>query len=134
MKKIFAFLMAAALIFLFGACGAKREAQAPAAPAESVTNIETAPAASDSSTNVTVAAPAEEEGLNEEALEAAQACIGESVEMLFATIGEPDSSEYGSSCLVEGAEDGVLYYTDYGFYVYSLKTADGETVQDVQEL
>lgn len=143
MKKLLALLLAVVMILCLCACGAKEEAPedvAPPveeeAPASETDLPETAPAA-DSSSDVVVAPVAEDEdsGINEEMFATAEECIGLNVADLFAAIGEPDSTEYSSSCLVEDAEDGVLYYNDYGFYVYSLKEADGtETVQDVLEL
>jgi hypothetical protein len=60
----------------------------------------------------------------------AQSCIGKSVDELIALIGEPESYDYAQSCLVEGGEDGNWYYD--GFTVYTLKTADGETVEYVE--
>ena len=48
---------------------------------------------------------------------------------LQAEIGEPVSSSYVSSCLIPGGEDGELHYD--GFTVYTVKSGDSETVQDV---
>ena len=48
---------------------------------------------------------------------------------LQAEIGEPVSSNYVSSCLIPGGEDGELHYD--GFTVYTVKSGDSETVQDV---
>ena len=48
---------------------------------------------------------------------------------LQAELGEPLSSTYVSSCLIPGGEDGELHYD--GFTVYTVKSADSETVQDV---
>ena len=64
------------------------------------------------------------------AFELAESCIGKSVDELVALIGEPDSTDYAPSCLIEGAEDGNWYYD--GFTVYTLRTADGETVEYVE--
>lgn len=64
------------------------------------------------------------------AFELAESCIGKSVDELVALIGEPDSADYAPSCLVEGAEDGNWYYD--GFTVYTLRTAEGETVEYVE--
>lgn len=145
MKKLLALLLAVMMTLCLCACGGDTAEEAPEevappveeeAPASDTDIPETAPAA-DSSSDVVVAPAADEEdsGINEEMFATAEECIGLNVADLFAAIGEPDSTEYSSSCLVEDAEDGVLYYNDYGFYVYSLKEADGtETVQDVLEL
>jgi len=59
---------------------------------------------------------------------AAQGLIGRPVSELYAAIGQPISSDYAPSCLVEG-EDGELLYD--GFTVYTTRTADSETVYDV---
>lgn len=65
----------------------------------------------------------------EEQLEAAKECIGSDVSALYEAIGEPDDSNYASSCIGEG-EDGELYYN--GFHVYTYRAPDGaENVQDV---
>lgn len=68
----------------------------------------------------------------EERLEAAQGLIGEDVSKLYDAIGEPDDSNYASSCIGDG-EDGELYYD--GFNVYTYRAPDGaESVQDVLPL
>lgn len=59
----------------------------------------------------------------------AQSLIGRPVSELYAAIGKPNSSDYAPSCLVEGAEDGELFYD--GFTVYTEKGADYENVYDV---
>lgn len=61
--------------------------------------------------------------------EVAQDYIDRPLEDLLAVLGEPSASEYASSCLVQGAEDGMHQYD--GFYVYTLKDGDMETVKDV---
>lgn len=144
MKRIIALLMALVMILCLCACGAKEEPAAPAAsesntqpaaPAASESDAQPAAPAADSASNVVVAPAAEEESVNGEMFALAEECISLPVSDLFAAIGEPDSTEYSSSCLVEDAEDGVLYYNDYGFYVFSLREADGtETVQAILEL
>ena len=53
------------------------------------------------------------------------------LEDLIAVFGEPLSSAYGSSCLVEGAEDGNLQFD--GFWVSTLRDGDTETVNGVFE-
>ena len=78
----------------------------------------------------------EEPGPDEEDLvldgvlyDAALAYVGASVEELYDAIGEPESSQYASSCEQDNADDGMLFYD--GFYVWTLRTADGETVRAV---
>lgn len=63
--------------------------------------------------------------------EIAQEYIDRPLEELIAAIGEPLSSVYGPSCLVQGAQDGQLQYD--GFWIYSLKDGEMETVKDVLE-
>ena len=48
---------------------------------------------------------------------------------LFAAIGEPESSQYASSCEVDGGEDGMQFYD--GFYVWTLRTDEEELVRAV---
>lgn len=64
-----------------------------------------------------------------EAAAAARQLIGADVSRLYAAIGMPGGSDYAPSCLVDG-DDGELYYD--GFTVYTQRTADGETVYDVE--
>ena len=61
--------------------------------------------------------------------ELAKSYIEKPLSELQAEIGEPVSSTYVSSCLVPGGQDGELHYD--GFTVYTLKSGDSETVQDV---
>lgn len=60
---------------------------------------------------------------------AAEGLIGHPVSELYAAIGQPISSSYAPSCLDLEADDGELIYD--GFVVYTLKTADAETVDSV---
>ena len=60
----------------------------------------------------------------------AESCIDKDISELYALIGEPESSDYAPSCLVEGGEDGMLYYD--GFVVYTTREADVETVYYVE--
>ena len=70
-----------------------------------------------------------------EAFAAAEACVGLSVEELYAAVGEPTGdASYAASCLEENAEDGMLFYDELGFYVWTLRNADGETVHAVYPL
>ena len=87
--------------------------QATQAPAtEAPAQPETAPAAAD-----------ETAALVEKIL----AMEGQPVEDLYDLVGEPNSSDYTSSCLVTGGKDGQLEYD--GFTVYTLVQPDGtETI------
>ncbi len=103
MKRIWITLAAAALLLTLAACGGKSADETAAA-----------------------ATP-------EEKLAAAQALAEDnaSVDELYEAIGEPENSNYVSSCLGDG-EDGQLQYE--GFTVYTYRDPDGaEAVQDVLE-
>lgn len=64
--------------------------------------------------------------------ELAESCIDQSVEELYALIGEPESSDYAPSCLnPDVGEDGNLYYD--GFIVYTYREGEVETVSYVEE-
>ena len=63
--------------------------------------------------------------------EIAQEYIDRPLEELIDAIGEPLSSAYGPSCLIQGAQDGQLQYD--GFWIYSVKDDEMETVKDVLE-
>ena len=102
MKKWTAFLMTVILIGGLAACGADRSAAEPTAGSTAADGT---------------------------AYEAAKACIGEPVTALYAAVGQPESSTYGTSCLVMGAQDGTLTYQ--GFTVWTIRTENSETVQDV---
>ena len=65
-----------------------------------------------------------------EAQATAESLIGEDVQTLIDAIGEPESTAYQDSCAVADAQDG--FWTYDGFTVVTLKTAEGETVQDIQ--
>jgi len=110
MKKWIAFLMAIVMIDALAACGTSISAAGPTAIS-------------------TAEATAESGGVDETAYEAAKACIGEPVAALYAAVGQPESSTYGTSCLVMGAQDGTLTYQ--GFTVWTIRTENSETVQDV---
>ena len=66
---------------------------------------------------------------SEALFELAKSFVDKPLSELQAEIGEPVSSSYVSSCLVPGGEDGELHYD--GFTVYTVKSGDSETVQDV---
>lgn len=129
MKKIVVMLLAVLMLLRLCACGGKEE------PAEEV-NISAQPKVEDvvaaPATEAATEAPAEE--LPEETAAAdlkalAESCIDKDISELYALIGEPASSEYAPSCLVEG-EDGALYYD--GFVVYTTREGDVETVYYVE--
>ena len=120
----------------------------PAAPAETETPAPEASPAPSTDTSVTAEEPepsAQPEaklpdaGLvqdtavtpspSEALFELAKSYVDKPLSELQAEIGEPVTSSYVSSCLVPGGEDGELHYD--GFTVYTVKSGDSETVQDV---
>ena len=66
---------------------------------------------------------------SETLFELAKSFVDKPLSELQAEIGAPVSSSYVSSCLIPGGEDGELHYD--GFTVYTVKSGDSETVQDV---
>ena len=152
MKKNF-WLAALCLIcaLLLIGCGSSAPAATPAptgtaAPAESAAPAETeAPAAETPESDAEPEPSTEPEaklpdaGLvqdtavtpspSEALFELAKSYVDKPLSELQAEIGEPVSSSYVSSCLVPGGEDGELHYD--GFTVYTVKSGDSETVQDV---
>ena len=132
MKKILVMLLFCLLLGLC-ACGGE-------APAEENTQIEAQPKVEATAPIEETTAEVEETTAQEETAAAAdpaadkkalaESCIDKDISELYALIGEPESSDYAPSCLVEGGEDGMLYYD--GFVVYTTRDADGETVYYVE--
>ena len=91
---------------------------APAAAAASATDTSSAalPAASSTDTNA------------QSTYSTARNYIGRSTRDMFAAIGQPGSSTY-SSTDDAGSQEGMLFYD--GFYVWTTRTNNDETVQDV---
>jgi len=106
------------LMLLLSACGGSAE---PTTPTAAPTEATQAPEVTDAPTD-----PTENEAVDLKEL--AKSCIGKFVEELYELIGEPESSDYATSCLGEG-EDGNLYYD--GFTVYTYREGDEETVRVV---
>jgi hypothetical protein len=98
-----------------------------AATPTTTTPVTTSPANTETTAASANTSPTKTEA---DAFALAESCIGKSVEDLYALIGQPQSADYAPSCLVEGAEDGNLYYE--GFTVYTLRTEDGESVEYVE--
>lgn len=129
MKKCIALLLTALLLAGLCACGGHDEAAAPTAePTED-------PALAASQSDAALAAQNTPPASGTDAVPSgdmarAMEYVGQPVEELYAALGQPaEEPVYGPSCLTEGAEDGILTYP--GFYVWTVRTADGETVQDV---
>lgn len=137
MKKIIALLLVLGLMMSFAACGAKTETnedpvlsepiEPTAVPVEEIMLASETNAAS--LAEAVPPASATNTSLDQEAYDKAQELVGASVEDLYEAIGEPTDTQYASSCLEENAEDGMLFYN--GFYVWSLRTTDEETVHAV---
>lgn len=130
MKKMIVIVMS--VVLLLGLCACGQEAPAPTEPVisaqpkvEETAPVEaTVPATEEATEAATEAAMSTED---RKAL--AESCIDKDVSELYALIGEPESSEYAPSCMVEG-EDGALYYD--GFVVYTTRVGDVETVYYVE--
>jgi len=133
MKKLIVMLLAVLMLLALCACGGE-------APAEENVQIEAQPKVEATAPIEETTAEVEETTAQEETAAAAdpaadkkalaESCIDKDISELYALIGEPESSDYAPSCLVEGGEDGMLYYD--GFVVYTTRDADGETVYYVE--
>ena len=129
MKKMIVMLLA--FVLLLGLCACGKEEPAPTEPVinvqpkvEATVAVEETAAPTEAPTEAaTEAAPAADQKT------LAESCIEKDISELYALIGEPASSEYAPSCLVEG-EDGALYYD--GFVVYTTREGDVETVYYVE--
>ena len=138
-RKLIPAILLGCILFLFAACGAPQAAPAPETAPPAVSEATPAPAASaepglvstlPGSAQPTPAEPEATEApvLDEAGMNAALACIGQDVSVLYDAIGEPSDSSYASSCLGPG-EDGELYYE--GFYVATYREGEKEIVRDV---
>ena len=137
MKRLMIAALALSMSVCLCACGSSQTSSAEEANSQPLSPVmDTAPASDSSAADTAALPPASEtDAQPEETAPAngryteAQEYIGRSAAELIAALGEPQSSEYASSCDVENAEDGMLQYD--GFYVWTLKTADDELVRDV---
>ena len=138
MKKIVLILLAAVMLLSLCACGADipegdANLQITAKPkTEETTADTTVPEETTVDTTAPETTEAEKENTtttesNKKAL--AESCVGKNVSELYALIGQPSSSDYAPSCLVDG-EDGMLYYD--GFVVYTTRENGVETVYYVE--
>ena len=130
MKKIVVMLLA--FVLLLGLCACGKEEPAPTEPPMNVQpKEEAAPVALEAvvetQASAEVAPETEAPAADKKAL--AESCIDKDISELYALIGEPESSDYAPSCLVDG-EDGSLYYD--GFVVYTTREGDVETVYYVE--
>ena len=125
MKKIIvALMLVMSLMVLCAGCGSS-EAPASETAAVSATMAPVEEAAPEEAAQPEEeAVQTEEEPVSgEDAKELAMGMTGSPVEELFAAVGEPNSTEYTTSCLIPTGEDGLLYYD--GFTVSTIKYPDG---------
>lgn len=137
MKKLIALLLAACMILSLCACTGNEDLGQSEPPSENP------PAQQENQDPVT---PEKTEDPSENGntqgedpvppeltpFELAQSCIDQSVEELYALIGEPESVDYAPSCLnPDEGQDGNLYYD--GFIVYTYREGEVETVSYVEE-
>ena len=118
---------------------APAETEAPAPEASPVPSAEASEAGTEPEPSAEPTAKLPDAGLvqdtavtpspSEALFELAKSYVDKPLSELQAEIGEPVSSSYVSSCLIPGGEDGELHYD--GFTVYTVKSSDSETVQDV---
>ena len=144
MKKTLIFIVCAVLALCLAGCGESApeptptldpalETLAPVVP--TVEEIMEASASEAESIAKEEPASSTDAELDEEAFAAAEACVGRSLEELYAAVGEPTGdASYAASCKEENAEDGMLFYDELGFYVWTVRNADGETVHAVYPL
>lgn len=129
MKKLIVMLLAFAMLLSLCACG-KEEPAPTEAPIKAEPKVEATVAVVETPTEApTEAVAAETAAPAEDQKALAESCIDKDISELYALIGEPESSDYAPSCLVEG-EDGMLYYD--GFVVYTTREGDVETVYHVE--
>ena len=133
MKKVWSIVLILVLVMgALGCSGQNETSQESSAATESS-------AVTDSVAEESVAeeSVAEESVAEESAGEAqsedkttAESFVGKDAQELIDAIGEPESTAYQDSCAVANAQDG--FWTYDGFTVVTLKTAEGETVQEVR--
>lgn len=121
MKKII--LLMLALVLVVSLCACKQNPN-PTSPS----NPDTKPSDSQPSDPTQAAMTAEE------AVALIQTMVGQDVSKVYEKFGQPNSSEYAPSCLNPGenGEDGMLIYD--GFVVYTYRTEDAESIQDVEAI
>lgn len=125
-KTISIIILLLALALALAGCSRN---QAPAATPVPTAEGGAAPASA-TDTSSAMLPPASSTDTNaQSAFTTAQGYIGRSVQDLYAAVGQPAETAYGHSEQYEDAEEGMLFYD--GFYVWTLRTAAGETVQEV---
>ena len=134
-KTLIVFLCAVLALCLTGCGGEAAPEPTPEvtletlAPVQTVEEVMEASAADAEAIADEMPASASDVQLDEETF------AGLSVEELYEAVGKPTGDvSYASSCLEENAEDGMLFFDEFGFYVWTVKNADGETVHAVYPL
>ena len=151
MRKTLICVLCALLALSATACGAGAAPAATPVP-EPMTPVESAEPAEAASPDETESLPAEADDASQSdaeeapasatdavmdaaAMAAAEACVGQPVEALYNAVGEPDGgAQYAASCLEENAEDGMLFYDELSFYVWTVKDETEEIVHAVYPL
>lgn len=130
MRKTLALLLTVLLLAGLCACGGGDEPQAEATPTPAPTVDPASQANADSVKATPPASATDAEPAPGGNYDIAMQYLGRPVAELYAALGEPlEEPTYGPSCLTEGAEDGILTYD--GFYVWTVRTATDELIQDV---
>lgn len=133
MKKLIVMLLSVLMLLGLCACGSEapeaEDIQIDAQPkVEETIAVEETVAIATAATEESAEVVAERKIQERKAL--AESCIDKDVNYLYELIGKPESSDYAPSCLVQGGEDGMLYYD--GFVVYTTREGDVETVYYVE--
>lgn len=132
MKKLIAITLCALLALSLAACGGadKKEPAPTEAPAVSTPAPTEVPAVTEvpAAPSEAPAAPADDVA---ETVAKILSMKDQPVQDLYDLVGQPNDSDYSSSCLVSGGKDGQLFYD--GFTVYTLVQPDGtETIYDCE--
>ncbi len=128
MKKVWSIVLILVLVMgALGCSGQNETSQESSAAAES--SAVTDSVAEESVAEESVAEESAGEAQSEDKT-TAESFVGKDAQELIDAIGEPESTAYQDSCAVANAQDG--FWTYDGFTVVTLKTAEGETVQEVR--
>ena len=133
MKKLTILALCALLcLTLIGCGGSEKAPAATAAPAATQTPAPEPTAVPETTQAPEITeAPVEACPDNSELIAKILTMKDQPVQDLYDLIGEPTGSDYSSSCLIQGGQDGQLYYD--GFTVYTLVRPDGtETIYDCE--
>ncbi len=129
MKKALSFTLLVALMFSLAACG-RSKTPSVSSSVSTPTAEQVAASATDTANAAVSMPPASATDTNAQSGYAtAKNYIGRSVQDMYLAIGQPTDSSYGPVEDDDDTEEGMLFYN--GFYVWTLRTETGETVQDV---